>query len=328
MIISRTPFRVSFVGGGSDMPVYYQRNGGAVLSTSIKKYVYVTINKRFDHTLRVSYSKTEEVEHADLLQHKLVRACLQKLNQDGGLEITSIADIPSRGSGLGSSSSFTVGLLHALHAFKGRYRSRFDLGAEACAVEIDICGEPIGKQDQFAAALGGLNLIRFNPDGSVDYEPVVAPIPFLREFEASLMMFYTGIVRSASDLLDKQGKAVASDEKKISVLDRMVALTGDLKREIQASNLDAIGDVLHENWVLKQSLTNGISSGAIDDWYARARAAGATGGKLLGAGGGGFLLFIAPREKHAAITSALHDLRPIDIKFDRQGSSIIFDHRD
>ncbi|MEJ0005430.1 MAG: hypothetical protein WDM77_03350 [Steroidobacteraceae bacterium] len=200
MIISKTPLRVSFVGGGSDLPQHYRRFGGSVVSCGIDKYVFIAVNPRFDPGIRLSYSKTEEVTTVADLTHPLVRAALNKLGLSSGLEITSVADVPARGSGLGSSSSFTVGLLHALYAYKGQYISKPTLGAEACQIEIDICGEPIGKQDQYAAAMGGLNEIRFNPDESVDVEPIPTPPGFIGAFEKSLMMFYTGITRSASSI--------------------------------------------------------------------------------------------------------------------------------
>jgi D-glycero-alpha-D-manno-heptose-7-phosphate kinase len=272
----------------------------------------------------VSYTKTEEVNGVHEIEHKLVRTVLQKLNIDGGVEITSIADIPSRGSGLGSSSSFTVGLLHALHAYQGRYRSKQDLGREACEVEIDLCCEPIGKQDQFAAAVGGINLIRFNPDDSVDIEPVIVPHGVMQTVEGELLMFYTGIVRSASDVLRRQSDEMASDKRKHATMDRMVEMAFQLRTELSAGRTDSLGEILHESWILKKSLTTGISTGLIDDCYERARAAGARGGKLLGAGGGGFLVFSAPKERHDAIKQALADLMHVNLGFDKLGSSIVF----
>lgn len=324
MIISKTPMRVSFVGGGSDLRSYYREGGGAVLSTSINKFVYITVNKRFDDGVRVSYSKTEEVDCADQVEHKIVRTTLNKLTINGGIEITSIADIPSRGSGLGSSSAFTVGLLHALHAYQGRYKSKRELGAEACEVEIDLCREPIGKQDQHAAAAGGLNVISFNPDETVDVEPVITPPGIIEALQSELLMFYTGIVRSASEVLKEQTKAVEADAEKRRTLRRMVSLVYTLRNELAAGHIEALGDILHESWVMKRSLASGISTGVIDDFYDRARRAGARGGKLLGAGGGGFLLFAAPRDRHAAITRALGDLRPVRFAFENQGTSIVF----
>jgi D-glycero-alpha-D-manno-heptose-7-phosphate kinase len=324
MIITRTPLRLSFVGGGSDIPSYYRDHGGAVLSTSIDKYVYITLNKRFDHTLRVSYSQTEEVESVGQLRHRLIKAVLTKLDIPGGLEITSIADVPSRGSGLGSSSAFTVGLLHCVYAYKGVYKSRSDLAEEACEVEIDILREPIGKQDQYGTALGGMNIIRFNPDETIDIEPICAPQGVIPMLERSMIMFYTGITRSASSVLRKQVDELASDSRKRQTLQQMVELTEVMRRALVASDVAAVGEILHESWLMKKSLSDGISSEPIDECYEIARAAGATGGKLLGAGGGGFVVFFAPPDRHEEIKRALHRLRHVDFRFERQGTSVIF----
>lgn len=324
MIISKTPLRMSFVGGGSDLPGFYRRYGGAVLSTSIDKFVYVNVNRKFDDGIRIAYSKTEEVSSVDQIQHQLVRACMEHLKLSGGIEITTIADIPSKGTGLGSSSSFTVGLLHALNAYQGRYVSKETLGADACYIEIDHCGEPIGKQDQYAAAYGGFNLIEFHSDDAVTVTPVICQRDTLLAIEENIIVFYTGITRSASKLLEQQSAQVDSQVDKQQVLRRMVELTYTLRDEIQNNNEAVFGEILHENWMLKKSLTQGISTDAIDDWYAAARAAGATGGKILGAGAGGFLMLYAPKERHEAITAALPDLRRIKMGFDRQGSAIIF----
>ena len=322
MIISKTPMRLSFAGGGSDLPVYYRENGGAVLSTSINKFVYLCLNRGFDGRVRVAYSRTEEVDRVSDLDHKLFRAVLGKLDIEGGVEIASIADIPSRGSGLGSSSAFTVGLLHAVHAYQGRYRSKEDLAKEACEVEIDICGEPIGKQDQYAAAVGGINFIRFNPDDTVDVEPVVMPRKTLLEMEGSMMMFYTGIVRSASDLLQTQSANVAGDAAKRANTRRLVELAHELRDELSRGNAEAVGAVMHEGWLLKKSLAEGISSGFIDEGYAKALAAGALGGKLLGAGGGGFFVFYVPPHRREAVKEALKPLNFIDFALDTKGSNI------
>lgn len=324
MIITRTPLRLSFVGGGSDIPSYYLDYGGAVLSTSINKYVYITLNKRFDHTLRVSYSQTEEVDSVEQLRHRLVKAVLTKLNVCGGLEITSIADVPSRGSGLGTSSAFTVGLLHGVYAYKGVYKSRDDLASEACEVEIDILQEPIGKQDQYGTAIGGMNIIRFNPDQTVDIEPVCAPPGVIQLVERSMIMFYTGVTRSASAILQTQIDEVAGSAYKRKTLQRMVGLTDVMRTELMASNVGAVGEILHENWILKKSLCGGISSGSIDECYATARAAGAIGGKLLGAGGGGFMVFFAPEDRHKEIKRAMSSLQHVEFGFERQGTSVIF----
>jgi D-glycero-alpha-D-manno-heptose-7-phosphate kinase len=326
MIISKTPLRMSFVGGGSDLPVFYRKHGGAVVSTAINKFVYVTVNQKFDDRIRLSYSKTEDAKSAEKVKHPLVREALKMLGIRGGIEITSIADIPAKGTGLGSSSSFTVGLLNALHAFANRYAAAEKLAQESCAIEIERCGEPIGKQDQYAAAYGGFNLIEFNPDDSVSVEPIICKRETLRQLQENTLVFYTGITRSASALLKTQSATMASDKAKQKTMKRMVELAYELKAELQKNNLAAFGEIIHENWELKRSLTGGISSSAIDDWYTRARKAGAIGGKLLGAGSGGFLMFYAPREHHDAIARELSDLRPASFGFEPQGSKIIFVH--
>lgn len=322
MIISRTPLRMSFVGGGSDLPVFYRKFGGAVVSTAINKYVYITVNKKFDDRIRVSYSRTEEARSVDKIKHPLVRESLKKLGMDGGIEITSIADIPAKGTGLGSSSAFTVGLLTALHAYSGRHVSAGQLARESCEIEIERCGEPIGKQDQYAAAFGGFNFIEFNPDDSVNVEPIICRRETLRRLEANTLVFYTGITRSASGVLQSQQRAVGEEKAKQKAMRRMVELARQLKAELQKNHLDAFGEIIHENWELKRSLTRNVSNRAIDEWYRRARQAGAVGGKLLGAGSGGFLMFYAPRERHDAITRALKDLRRIDMRFEPHGSQI------
>jgi D-glycero-alpha-D-manno-heptose-7-phosphate kinase len=326
MIISRTPLRMSFVGGGSDLPVFYRKYGGAVVSTAIDQFVYITVNKKFDERIRVSYSKTEEARTVAKIKHPLVREAMRLLGLDGGLEITSIADIPARGSGLGSSSTFTVGLLHALHAYAERYASAEQLAREACAIEIERCGEPIGKQDQYAAAFGGFNFIEFNPDDSVSVAPILCRRETLRQLQQNLLVFYTGIARSASDVLKDQQATVSAEKSKQKILCRMVELARDLKAELQNNNLDAFGEIIHANWLLKRSITGAISSPQIDRWYEIARKHGAVGGKLLGAGSGGFMMFYAPRERHEEIAQGLKELRRIDLRFEPQGSRIIFVH--
>jgi D-glycero-alpha-D-manno-heptose-7-phosphate kinase len=328
MIISRTPLRMSFVGGGSDLPAYYRRFGGAVVSTAINKFVYITVNEKFDHRIRVSYSKTEEASSLQRVKHPLVREAMKLLDIEGGLEITSIADIPSKGSGLGSSSSFTVGLLHALHAYSGRYAAAEQLAEEACQIEIERCGEPIGKQDQFAAAFGGFNFIEFNPDESVFVEPILCKRETLRTLQENIIVFYTGITRSASGILKNQQANVSSEKNKQQMLGRMVELARQLKAELQKNNLTAFGEIIHENWELKKGLAREISTLVIDDWYNKARKHGAVGGKLLGAGTGGFIMFYAPREHHEAIARSLSELRQIEMCFEPQGSRIIFVHNE
>lgn len=324
MIISRTPLRVSFTGGGSDLPAFYQKYGGAVISSAIDKYVYVNVNKKFDNGIRVSYSKTEEVQSVAEIEHRIVRASLGYLGIRGGIEITSIADVPSKGTGLGSSSSFTVGLLNALHAYLGQYVSSEQLGYQSCQIEIDHCNEPIGKQDQYAAAYGGFNLIEFKPDESVIVSPIICQRDTVAEIENNLLVFYTGITRSASSLLARQGEEISIEDEKQKTLLRMVDLTYDLRRELQKNNTHVFGEILHENWILKKSLLNEISTPEIDRWYESAIRAGAIGGKILGAGAGGFLLFYVPRKAHDTVRKALAELRQINFKFEPLGSRIIF----
>lgn len=324
MIISKTPMRMSFVGGGSDLASFYRDFGGAVVSTSIEQYMYITVNQKFDSGVRASYSKTEEVEHAGAIQHPLIRAALRQVDIEGGVEIASMADIPARGTGLGSSSSFTVGLLHALYGFRQRYVSSEQLAREACHIEIDICGEPIGKQDQYAAAFGGLNYIRFHPDETVSVDPIICSAGTLEALEGQIVAFFTGRSRSASELLARQSEKTASEASTRETLQKMVGLAGDMKVELEGNNPGVLGELLHENWMRKRDLMEGISDPQIDAWYEAARGAGAAGGKLLGAGSGGFLMFLAPPDRHEAIAHVLSELRRVEFRFDRDGSQIVF----
>jgi D-glycero-alpha-D-manno-heptose-7-phosphate kinase len=326
MIISQTPLRLSFLGGGSDLPSYYRRQGGAVLSTAIDKCVYVTVSRKFDDAVRVSYSRTEEVETAAQVEHPIVREALGLLGIDGGIEITSVADIPAKGTGLGSSSTFTVGLLNALHAYAGRHASAERLAEESCDIEINRCGEPIGKQDQYAAAFGGFNFIRFHADDTVEVQKILCRRETLEELQSMLMMFYTGITRSASALLAEQSANMVGEAEKIAAMDRMVASAEAVLHDLQSNRLDTLGAALDESWQLKKSLASGISNPTIDAAYDAARAAGALGGKILGAGGGGFLLFMVPREKQEAVRHALSGLRETPFGFARHGSRILFVH--
>jgi D-glycero-alpha-D-manno-heptose-7-phosphate kinase len=324
MIISRTPLRISFAGGGSDLPAYYRHSPGAVVSTTIDKYIYITVNPKFDQMIRASYSHTEMVETVDELQHELIREALRLLGISGGSEITSISDIPSRGTGLGSSSSYTVGLLTALYAYQGRHAGADRLAREASRIEIELCDRVMGKHDQYAAAVGGLQFYQFNPDGTVFADPIICRPETRRCLNSRLLMLYTGLTRSAPDILEVQAANINSSQEKRKELGKMVALAHDLRDALQGDDLDAFGDVLHEGWERKRTLAAEITTPQIDDWYARARAAGAAGGKVLGAGGGGFLLIYAEEQHHPAILSAVPDLRPIDFSFEPQGSKIIY----
>jgi D-glycero-alpha-D-manno-heptose-7-phosphate kinase len=326
MIVTKTPLRMSFVGGGSDLPVFYRKYGGAVVSTAIDKFVYITVNKKFDNRIRISYSRTEEPASVEKIKHPLVREALKMTGISGGIEIASIADIPARGSGLGSSSSYTVGLLLALHAYRGQFASAGRLAAESCTIEIERCGDPIGRQDQYAAAFGGFNFIEFYPDDTVSVEPIICQRSTLDKLQANTLMFYTGLTRSAGSILTHQRDAVAREKAKQKALLRMVDLARQLRAELQKNNVEAFGELLHENWELKRGLAAAISTSRIDEWYDRARKAGAAGGKLLGAGSGGFMIFYAPEDKHEPIRRALKELRPIPFRFEPQGSKVIFVH--
>jgi D-glycero-alpha-D-manno-heptose-7-phosphate kinase len=325
MIITQTPLRMSFAGGGSDLPSFYRQFGGAVVSTAIDKYVYVNVNKKFDNRIRLSYSRTEDVESVDKIEHRVVRGALKKLDISGGLEITSIADIPSLGTGLGSSSSFAVGLLLALHAYQSTYISPGDLAEEGCAVEIDLCGERIGKQDQYAAAFGGLNFFRFERDDSVIVEPILCSGEALLRLQSSLVTFYTGQTRQTSSILNEQSEQAGSNPKTQKLLQRMVKLAYELRTELNRGHVEALGQILDEGWRLKRELHPDVSNRVIDLCYETAKRAGAVGGKLLGAGGGGFLTFFAPPELHTQIENAI-GLRRVDVCLERSGSRVLLYH--
>jgi len=321
MIISRTPLRVSFAGGGTDLADYYKTGYGAVLSCAIKKYVYVTVNKRFDDDIRVSYSKTEIVDSVDKLEHGLVREALRKSGIRNGIEITTIADIPSKGTGLGSSSAITIGLLNALYAFKGHRAGPKRLAEEACEIEIQKLGEPIGKQDQYIAAYGGIQHIRFNADGSVLLEPVICPAKTKQDIEERLMLFYTGKTRKAGDLLSKQKSNMKN---KMQTMDKMRDQADQLFHDLASLQLDKLGQTLKEGWELKKTLAQGISNSEIDGLYEKALKAGAVGGKITGAGGGGFLVLFVPPEHRWNVRNALSGLKEVEFKLEPQGSKVIY----
>lgn len=323
MIITRTPFRISFVGGGSDMETFYTRHAGAVLSTTINKFMYLSSHRFFFHDqLRVKYSETETVNNIDEIKHPLLRECMKKVGVTSGIEISSIADIPS-GTGMGSSSSFTVGLLHCLYAIKREYVTHEQLAREACEIEIDVLGEPIGKQDQYAAAFGGLNIIHFHPNGDVRVEPLYLKNDIYSELQDKLLMFYVGNQRKASDILAEQKKN-ASHEEKFNILRSMVMLVSDLRNCLYKGQLCDFGKILHENWILKQKLASQITNSEIDDIYKTGISAGASGGKLLGAGGGGFMLFYCEKPNQKKLMDALRPLEKFDFTFEREGSKLIY----
>jgi D-glycero-alpha-D-manno-heptose-7-phosphate kinase len=322
MILVKTPFRISFVGGGTDLPAFYRRHGhGAVVSAAIDKYMYVMIHPYFHDKLRVKYSQTEDVDRIDELKHPIVRECLRLMNVTSGVEIASIADIPA-GLGVGSSSSFTVCLLHALHTYRGRHVTKEALAREACRIEIQDLGEPIGKQDQYAASYGGLNYVRFNSDESVEVERLVTNHELTVALFQRLLVFYVGNPRAARDILSRQQATIGAGDQ-FRAAQGMVQLAEDLRRALQDGELNLVGKILHEGWLLKKSLAGNISNGEIDRLYDAALAAGAGGGKLLGAGGGGFLLFYCEPKFQASVRRALA-LRELPITLDREGTKVIY----
>jgi len=321
MIISRTSFRVSFAGGGSDLPAFYREEPGGVISTAIARYMYVTVHPSFDCGVRVSYSKTEMVSHCDELAHPMVREALRAAGIRSGIEITSVADVPA-GTGLGSSSSFAVGLLNALWCHLRQPREAEELAREACELEMVRLAEPIGKQDQYIAAYGGLKHIEFFPDGNVRVNPVACENGRKAELEEKLLLFYVGGSHDAGSILREQSKDTAS---KRPVLRRMRDIAGEMKQVLASGeNLRIFGELLHEGWTLKRTLNGGISNSKIDDIYAAARGAGALGGKLLGAGGAGFVLLFCERENQARLRGALDGMRELPFAFETEGSRIIY----
>ena len=323
MIITRTPFRVSLCGGGSDLPAFYEKNGGCVISTTINKYMYITSHPSFDKkTTVLKYSKTESVHDINEIEHSIFRECLKQEGLEG-LEITSIADVP-QGTGLGSSSSFTVGLLNNLKCHKREYISKGDLAEAACHMEIDVLGNPIGKQDQYAAAFGGLNYYQFNKNGTVDVEPVLMSHEAFKQLEENLIMLYVGGEHSASSILKEQSKNMVSAKDKEAGQKKIVELTHELKYELEHNNIDAVGRILHENWLIKKTLASGISNPKFDEWYDKAIKNGALGGKILGAGGSGFFLFYVPKDKQEKFRKAMKELPEMEFKFDHLGTTVIF----
>lgn len=323
MIISRTPFRVSFAGGGSDMREYYQNFGGAVLSVTIDKYIYLSMHPYFnENKIFLKYSGNELVDKAEDIKHRIIRQVFTNLNISG-VDLNSSADIPA-GTGLGSSSAFTSGLLNLTYSYLGKYISRESIAKMACEIEIEQLAEPIGKQDQYACAVGGLNFIEFLDNEKVIVNKVKLTQAKFNELEENLMMFYLGNTRSASEILSEQRKNIISSEAKNENLHKMVKLAYDLQSELMSGNIDSMGEILHTGWLYKKELASQISNPQIDYYYEKALTAGAQGGKLLGAGGGGFLLFYVQKEKQTDVKNALSDLMQLPFKFDSSGSTIVF----
>jgi D-glycero-alpha-D-manno-heptose-7-phosphate kinase len=324
MVITRTPFRVSFFGGGTDYPAWYLKNGGSVLATSIDKYCYLTtryLPPFFEHRYRIVYSRNENCRKIEEIQHPAVRAILTEMKFDRGLEIHHDGDLPAR-SGMGSSSSFVVGLLHALHALRGQLISKPDLTREAIRIEQDGLKEVVGSQDQVLAAHGGFNLVQFQTSGDIAVQPVTVSPVRLQQLNDHLLLFYTGLARTSSEIAASYVSGLESKE-------RQLQLYGEMVQEALAilssdrSLLD-FGRLLDEAWKLKRSLGQGVSNNEIDEIYATALRSGAVGGKLLGAGGGGFLLIFSAPENHAVLKAKLNNLLEIPFRFERSGSQVIF----
>lgn len=324
MIITRTPYRVSFAGGGTDLPAFYEEEEGAVLSAAINYHMYVTVHHRFERNFRVAYSRTEQANSVDAIEHDLVREALRLTGVTEPLEINTIGDVPA-GTGLGSSSSLAVGLLFALHNHCGRVVSADEVASQACHLEINCLQKPIGRQDQYAAAFGGLHLFRFRPDHTVGVEPVPCRAEVLAELEKRVLILYTERTRNADSILKRQTEATAMRR---NILRRMRDLAGEMRQSLCGrGDLDEFARLLHRGWEWKRSLGCGISNMQVDAWYQTALKAGAQGGKLLGAGGGGFLFLMAPPERHAAISAALGEPRRLAFKIAPEGSHTLFIHR-
>ena len=324
MIITQTPLRVSFAGGGTDFKDYYVRDGGTVLSTAIDKYIYVIVKERFDRKIRIGYSRTEMVDSVDEIEHELAREALRKTGVTSGVEIATMADIPSAGSGLGSSSAVTVGMLHALYAYRGELVTPERLAREACEIEIDILGKPIGKQDQYIAAFGGLRRFSFHPDESVSEVTVPLVNGKRLRFGESLLLFFTGVTRKADGILAQQKENI--EEKRLT-LDRLKGQVDEIHDALSEGNLNRIGRILDEGWRHKRELAGGISNPEIDALYDAALDAGAVGGKVAGAGGGGFLFLFCPPDRQAAVREALAGLQELPFALERDGTKVIFNAR-
>ena len=324
MIIVQTPLRISFFGGGTDFPSFFMEEGGCVLSSAIDKYIFVTVKKRFDDKFRIGYTQTEMVDSVDQIQHELIREALRTTQVQRGIEVTTMGDIPSEGSGLGSSSTVTVGALHALYAFRGELTSMERLAKEACDIEIGKLRKPIGIQDQYIAAYGSLRFFEFQPDGQVKVEKMILDSEFQRALNDCFLLFFTGINRQADTVLAEQKNSIKD---RVSVLREIKQMAYQAREDLQAGNLNSFGSLLHQSWELKKRLAGPISNGTIDEMYNAARRAGAVGGKITGAGGGGFLLLYVPYEKHPAVRKALCNLQELPFRLEPDGTKVIFNYR-
>jgi len=321
MIITQTPLRIGLLGGGTDLPDYYREHGGRVLNCAIDKYIYVIVKQRFDDDIYVNYSKKEIVSRVEDLEHELVREAMWMTGVMNGVEITTLADIPSAGgSGLGSSSAVTVGLLHALFAYRGRQVTAEELADRACAIEIDRCGKPIGKQDQYIAAYGGIRDIRFGPGDQVMADELDLPLVIRRDLQRHIMLFYTGVTRSANSILAEQTANIKTSSDQLDLLSDLAGIATD---RLRSGDVEAVGEAMRKGWEAKRQLATGISNAQVDDAVDRALGAGAIGAKLTGAGGGGFLLVMCPVERQRAVRESLADMKELPVKLDRLGSRVV-----
>lgn len=323
MIIVQSPLRISLFGGGTDFPDFYLQEGGCVLSTAIDKYIFVVIKQRYDDKLRIGYTRTEMVDSVDEIQHELIREALRVTGITKGVEITTMGDIPA-GSGLGSSSAVTVGALNAMYTHLGDNVPASRLARQACEIEIERLNKPIGVQDQYISAFGGLRFIEFHTDGTIQVEPVVLDGLVKRRLNESLLIYFTGITRQADTILAEQQVNISQ---RMAILRQMKQMAYTARRELEAGNIDALGHMLHESWLLKKQLASRISNGVIEEAYQAARGAGALGGKILGAGGGGFMLLYCPYERREAVRLAMKDFQELPFQLEPDGSKVIFNYR-
>jgi D-glycero-alpha-D-manno-heptose-7-phosphate kinase len=324
MIITQTPLRISFLGGGTDFKDFYTQEEGCVLSSAIDKYIFVIIKERFDDKIRVGYTKTELVDRLDKLQHELVREALRQTGITRRVEILTMGDVPSAGTGLGSSSAVTVGLLNAMYTYLGTPKDAETLAREACQIEIGVLGKPIGRQDQYIAAYGNLQFIRFQQDGTVAVEPIALEEGVKRRLNQSLLLFFTNRTRRSEMILNEQ---VANINQRLDVLREMKRLALEAKECLGQGALDEFGAILHQGWELKKQLASKITNRRIEEIYKAARRAGAIGGKITGAGGGGFLLLYCPHEKQDDVRAALRSFPELPFRLERDGSKVIFNYR-
>jgi len=324
MIVTRTPVRIPLGGGGTDLPAYYTQYGGFLISAAINKYIYITLNKRFEKSIRVSYSQTEIVDSVEEIKHPIVREALKLLKIDSGIEITAIADIPSN-TGLGTSSSFTVGLLNALYTYKNEKVNARELAEEACYIEIELLKEPIGKQDQYLAAFGGIVCLDIDRLGSVKVIPLKLSEDALDQLESNTLLFYTGIKRSASEVLGAQSKnASLNHDQVIQGMHQIKKIGLEIKDVFEKENLERFGNLLDLHWQTKKTLSNKITQERIDQWYEIAKKSGATGGKLMGAGGGGFFMFNCPNGKNGFRKKMEQEgLKEMRFRLDFEGSKVL-----